>query len=119
MPSLHTQRIYETPATDGGYRVLVDRLWPRGVRKEQAALDEWAKNLAPSTELRMWFGHKPERFKEFSARYIDELHHNPAIMDFIADIRNKSAVTLLYAAKDPLVNHAVVLKQFLEQLLQG
>ncbi len=91
---------------------MVDRLWPRGVSKERAALDEWLKDVAPSPELRMWFGHKPERFAEFSRKYISELEHNSAA-EQLKTLAKKEPLTLLYAAKDPKVNHALVLKKFL------
>ena len=105
-------RIYDAPNIEG-YRVLVDRLWPRGVSKQRAALDLWAKDIAPSPGLRTWFGHKPERFAEFTARYTAELEENPAFKTFIADIRQHGTVVLLYAAHDPEVNHAVVLRDYL------
>lgn len=107
------KRIYEEPATQDGYRVLVDRLWPRGVSKERAALDKWLKDVAPSPELRAWFGHRPERFKEFSARYETELESNPAVKELQSIIRDNKNVTLLYAAHDPAVNHAAVLLAYL------
>lgn len=115
---LQIKRIYE-PAQDGdGVRVLVDRLWPRGISKDKANLDEWAKELAPSTELREWFGHRPERFDEFSARYKAELDANPPAQKDLEEILEKSKgsmVTLLYGAKDPQINQAVVLKEYLEE----
>lgn len=107
------KRIYDEPAADDGARVLVDRLWPRGVSKEQAALDLWLKDAAPSPELRVWFDHKPERFAEFSEKYRAELAHNPAVDELKALATQHSAVTLLYAAKDSAVNHAAVLREFL------
>lgn len=111
---LSIKRIYDEPAKSDGTRVLVDRLWPRGVSKEQAALDLWLKDIAPSPELRIWFGHKPDRFKEFSKRYMHELDNNPAVEQLENLMTKKANLTLLYAAKDPRVNHALVLKQFLE-----
>lgn len=109
------KRIYEPAEKSDGCRVLVDRLWPRGVSKEKAALDEWLKDAAPSPELREWFGHKPERFEEFSARYEDELTRNPAVAT-LKDLESRQrTVTLLYAAHDPEVNHAKVLLGFLQQ----
>lgn len=111
--ALHTKRIYDEPAVADGYRVLVDRLWPRGVRKEEAALDEWLKDIAPSAELRTWFDHDPVKFAEFRARYRTELMSNKAV-DTLLEIQQKHAVvTLLYGAKDPAINHAVVLQEFL------
>lgn len=103
------KRVYETPSPDDGYRMLVDRLWPRGVSKQRAELDEWAKDLAPSTELRVWFDHDPARFDEFAHRYRAELDGNPAV----EAARAHERLTLLYAARDPQVNHAVVLRDYL------
>jgi uncharacterized protein YeaO (DUF488 family) len=110
---IRIKRIYEEPAASDGARVLVDRLWPRGVSKEQAALDVWLKEAAPSQDLRTWFGHKPERFKEFSEKYREELQANPAIAELKKIITDHKNVTLLYAAKDPTINHAAVLLRFL------
>ena len=112
---LRIKRIYEQPSADDGYRVLVDRLWPRGLSKEHAALDEWLKDVAPSAGLRVWFSHKPERFAEFREKYREELEHNPAVATLRELAASKPAVILLYGAKDPRVNQAVVLQQFLEQ----
>ncbi len=114
---LHIKRIYEKPAKSDGARVLVDRLWPRGVRKEEAALDAWLKEIAPSTELRQWFSHKPERFEAFSKKYTAELRHNLALSDIKQLIADHKTITLLYAAKNPAINHAVVLQKFLEELV--
>lgn len=113
MTAFHIKRIYEEPAQDDGYRALVDRLWPRGVSKERAALDEWNKDIAPSTELRTWFGHDPAKFTEFRARYEDELAQNAAVGEFVARVKDRSVVALLYGAKDPQVNHALVLAEYL------
>ena len=110
-------RIYDE-AQPAGFRVLIDRLWPRGISKARAALDLWAKDIAPSSELRTWFGHDPARFEEFSVRYTEELNNNPAFHDFITEIRRHQAATLLYAAHDPKVNHALVLQQYLQQRLK-
>ena len=108
------RRIYESVDTDG-YRVLVDRLWPRGVTKERAALDEWARVAAPSTELRTWFSHDQAKFKEFSERYLAELEQNPEALKTFNAWREYSNVTLLYAAKDELHNEAVVLADHLNK----
>ncbi len=112
--SIQCKRIYLPAEDTDGYRVLVDRLWPRGIRKEDAKVDLWAKQLAPSTELRKWFGHIPERFEEFSKRYIDELKANPETQQIIEDIRKHDIVTLLYAAKDEEHNNAAVLAKLLK-----
>lgn len=116
---IQIKRIYDDPAADDGTRVLVDRLWPRGISKERAALDLWLKDIAPSPELRIWFDHKPERFAEFSVRYHDELSHNPAVTTLEGLIGKAPNLTLLYAAKDPTINQAVVLQRFLEQKTRG
>ena len=109
------KRIYESPESDDGYRVLVDRLWPRGISKERAALDEWAKEIAPTNELRQRFNHNPEKFTEFSERYRKELDENSAAIKARNDWPNHPIVTLLYSAKDADFNQAVVLKQWLEK----
>lgn len=110
---LKLKRIYDAPSADDGYRVLVDRLWPRGVSKEKATLDLWLKDVAPSPELRTWFGHKPERFEEFTARYRSELDSNPAVAELRQIIGSHKSVTLLYTAHDPKINHAAVLEDYL------
>ncbi len=111
---IRTKRIYESPSRTDGYRVLVDRLWPRGISKAQAALDEWCKGLAPSDDLRKWFGHDAERWPEFSRRYSRELNTKEhAVAEMVAH-SPKSTITLLYAAKDVEHNNAVVLKVFIE-----
>lgn len=107
------KRVYDAPAKDDGYRVLVDRLWPRGVSKQEADLDIWLKDIAPSPELRQWFNHEPEKFAEFSARYEDELSKNPAVDELKSIIKDHKTVTLLYGAKDPKNNQAAALKKFM------
>jgi uncharacterized protein YeaO (DUF488 family) len=107
------KRIYEPVAAPDGYRVLIDRLWPRGVSKARAQLDEWAKDIAPTPELRAWFAHEPSRFEEFSRRYRTELGGNPEVARFVTLGAEHDRVTLLYGAYDPLVNHAVVLRDYL------
>ncbi len=107
------KRAYELPAKSDGYRVLVDRLWPRGLAKVKAKIDLWLKEVAPSTELRQWFGHDPEKWIEFEKRYRAELKTNPVWSELQSLARQKD-LTLVYAAKDQLHNEAVVLKQLLE-----
>lgn len=107
------KRVYEVPAAGDGYRVLVDRLWPRGMTKERAAMDYWLKDIAPSTELRKWFAHDPAKFHEFSVRYASELAHNPGVKTLLRLNDEHANVTLVYAAKDTQINHAIVLKDFL------
>jgi len=111
MKIIKLKRIYEKPSDDDGYRILVDRLWPRGVSKAEAKLDEWDKEIAPSTELRKWFDHKEERFAEFSKRYREELKDKGKELDQLREIAKKQTLTLLYAAKNPEMNQAVVLKE--------
>lgn len=107
------KRIYENYSENDGYRILVDRLWPRGVSKDEARLDEWLKEVTPSTELRKWFDHDPNKFDEFSDRYKGELSQKEEVVDYLLKIAKKQKVTLLYAAKDEKHNHAIVLKEFL------
>ncbi len=114
MGGFKLKRIYEAPSKDDGYRVLVDRLWPRGQQKEAAKLDEWNKDIAPSPALRKWFDHQPARFEAFSAQYREELTAKAADLDRLRDTAKAKRVTLLYAAKDEHHNHAVVLKRVLE-----
>ncbi len=111
MRSVAIKRAYDPPAPKDGSRILVDRLWPRGLTKKKAALDGWMKDVAPSTSLRKWFGHKPERFKDFAKRYRAELKGNPALEELRA---LKGKVTLIYGAKDPKINHAIVLAKVLK-----
>ncbi|MBX3209320.1 MAG: DUF488 family protein [Labilithrix sp.] len=108
---LRIKRIYEPPSPTDGERVLVDRLWPRGVKKEDARLDAWLAELAPSDALRRWFGHEPRRFAEFRRRYLRELERSPsrALVEELARRAARGRVTLLYAAKDEEHNNAVVL----------
>lgn len=115
MTEFVVKRVYETAQPDDGYRVLVDRLWPRGVSKERAALDEWDKELAPSTELRKWFGHAPERFAEFTRRYQAELDANPALAEHLQVWRRHTKVTLLFGARNETDNEAVVLCRYVSR----
>lgn len=113
MTTWRIKRIYEEPAETDGYRVLVDRLWPRGISKEAAHLDEWCKDVAPSTEARRDFGHDPARFGEFKARYRAELAASGAAGTLAERLAGRPVVTLLYAAHDPAINQAVVLQEVL------
>ena len=108
-----TKRIYDIADEADGYRVLVDRLWPRGVSKERAALDAWAKQLAPSTELRRWFNHDPGKFSEFATRYRDELDRNQEAESVVGGWESHKVVTLLFGARDVEHNEAVVLCEWL------
>ena len=107
------KRIYLPAEDSDGCRVLVDRLWPRGIKKEDAKVDLWAKTLAPSVELRKWFNHIPERFEEFSKKYVEELKANPEAAPVLDELRRHDKVTLLYGAKDEQHNNAVVLLHLL------
>jgi uncharacterized protein YeaO (DUF488 family) len=109
------KRAYEAASADDGYRVLVDRLWPRGVSRRHARLDEWKKDLAPSSELREWFGHQPSRFPEFRRRYIEELRANAQRLRELRRRARLGRVTLVYAAHDSEHNDAVVLAEVLRR----
>lgn len=106
------KRVYDAPEAGDGERILVDRLWPRGLSKEKAALDDWMKAVAPTAELRKWFDHRPERWDEFKKRYRDELRGNPAMEALRARVA-AGTVTLLYGARDREFNQAVALADFL------
>lgn len=112
---LRLKRAYEPAAPADGVRILVDRLWPRGLSKEKAALDDWMKTLAPSTELRKWFGHDPKRWVEFQRRYKAELQEHAEELRYIRSIAKTKTVTLVYSAHDEEHNDAVVLKAVLLQ----
>jgi len=111
--NIQLKRIYEAGSKDDGYRILVDRLWPRGFTKEKAALDLWLKEIAPSNELRKWFGHDPDKWKDFQKKYQQELKQNKEAVDILKDYIQKGNVTLLYAAKDEEHNEAQVIKDFI------
>lgn len=106
------KRVYLPPDPDDGMRVLVDRMWPRGLTKAEAAIDVWLKEAAPSADLRKWFGHRPERWPEFRRRYMSELKDNPAVGQ-LQDLARRGDLTLLYAAKDEAHNNAVALADHL------
>ncbi|GMV53809.1 MAG: DUF488 domain-containing protein [Chlorobi bacterium] len=112
---MRIKRVYEKPERLDGYRVLVDRVWPRGISKEDAAVDEWLKDVAPSTELRKWFGHVPERFHEFEKRYRKELMQKGDLLQHLKDVSRKQTLTLVYSAKDEVHNQAVVLQKVLRE----
>jgi uncharacterized protein YeaO (DUF488 family) len=107
------KRAYERPSAEDGTRVLVDRLWPRGVKKSDAAIDHWVKELAPSTELRKWFGHDPARWKEFRERYAAELPQHRDELVRLAELARQGPITLVYSAHDEIHNDAVVLRDTL------
>jgi uncharacterized protein YeaO (DUF488 family) len=111
--AVKVKRIYDPAAKSDGYRVLVDRLWPRGIKKENAAIDEWSREIAPSQELRHWFGHDPERFNEFRRRYLGELRDHEEELQALRDRARKGTVTLLFGARDTEHNNAAVLAEVL------
>jgi len=114
--AIRIKRVYESVGHDDGFRALVDRLWPRGIKKDDAALDAWPKDLAPSPELRKWFGHDPARFDEFRELYQEELEeHREEAADLLEQAEGRP-LTLLYAARDPQHNHAAVLRGHLAQM---
>ncbi len=112
------KRAYEPPAPDDGRRFLVDRLWPRGVKKDSLALEAWAKETAPSTALRQWYHHDPAKWDEFQARYIAELDANPAAWEPLLQAARQGTITLVYGSRDETHNQAVVLKRYLERQLE-
>ncbi len=113
---IEIKRVYEAPSKTDGVRILVDRLWPRGIKKEELVLDDWIKEIAPSTELRKWFNHDPAKFKEFEKRYIEELNENKEVWLPLIEKYLKGKVTLLYSAHDPEFNQASCLKDYLKKL---
>jgi uncharacterized protein YeaO (DUF488 family) len=113
--NVQIKRVYEEPSTSDGKRILIDRLWPRGLTKEKAKVDLWLKDIAPSTELRQWFGHDPSKWNEFKKRYHDELKKNREIIVKLIEQLKTGKVTLVYGAKDEEHNDAVVLKEYLEK----
>ena len=119
MHKINIKRIYDKPFKTDGVRILVDRLWPRGISKDKAKLDFWEKEFAPSSELRVWFGHKPERFEEFAKKYREELTLHLDKIKKIKKVLNSHNITLLYAAKDTKNNQAIILKDFIENIKSG
>ncbi|HEX5326675.1 MAG TPA: DUF488 domain-containing protein [Acetobacteraceae bacterium] len=111
--NVRLKRAYEPPAAEDGTRILIDRLWPRGVSKADAALDQWMKDIAPSSELRTWFGHDPARWEEFHRRYAEEVRQNADLLDQLRALAREGPITLVYSARDEAHNDAVVLKDLL------
>lgn len=109
------KRVYDRPSSEDGMRVLVDRLWPRGLSRQAAAADLWLKDAAPSAELRRWYGHQSRRWAGFRRKYREELTRRPDIVKLLKDLRRRSPLTLLYASRDTARNHAVVLLELLEK----
>jgi uncharacterized protein YeaO (DUF488 family) len=117
MARVRLRRVYELPTPEDGRRILVDRLWPRGVSKARAALDAWAKDVAPSSDLRRWFGHDPARWEEFKRRYRQELAAHPEALRPLLEAAAEGPLTLVYGARDERHNEAVVLQRVLEERL--
>lgn len=115
MPIL-LKRVYEEPSRSDGHRVLVERLWPRGISKEAARIDLWAKDVAPSTELRQWFGHEPDKWDEFKLRYFDELRARRDSLEPVKGHVRAGQVTFVFASRESRFNNAVALKEFLERV---
>jgi uncharacterized protein YeaO (DUF488 family) len=109
------KRIYEAQSAQDGARVLVDRLWPRGLKKEDAALDDWIKDIAPSNELRKWFNHEEKKWSEFKERYFKELDEKGTALQRLKKLIGSGRVTLLYSSKEEKLNNAVALKEYLER----
>ena len=115
MATVKIKRVYEPPSPADGRRILVDRLWPRGMKKEEAHLDEWLKDIAPSNELRQWYGHDVSRWREFKARYIKELKSKPELVKRLKTEAQKGPITLVFSAKEVEHGNAVVLKEVLSR----
>ena len=116
--SIRLKRVCETAAEEDGYRILVDRLWPRGLSKERANVDLWLKEIAPSTELRKWFDHDPAKWDEFKTRYKRELDQQSEAVNQLANLAKQRRVTLVYGAKNTEINQAVALQQYLKRKLR-
>ncbi len=116
---IKTKRVYEQPSADDGYRVLTERLWPRGVSKERAALNKWMKGIAPSHELRNWFNHEESKWEEFQEQYRKELFGSESVQQLLEIIEEEETVTLIYAAKNEEYNSTKALKDFLKQFVSS
>ena len=113
--NIKIKRIYDEPAKDDGKRVLVDRLWPRGISKDRAKIDLWAKDIAPSHELRKWFNHEPDKWIEFKEKYFSQLDSNPEALIPITELIRTNTVTFIFSSKETKLNNAASLKQYFEQ----
>jgi len=113
------KRIYDTPAEDDGFRILVDRLWPRGLTKEKAKVDLWLKEIAPSDQLRKWYAHDPKKWVEFRKRYFNDLHAKRELVNQIVQKTKEGDVTLLYSSKEEKINNAVALKEYIAKKKKG
>lgn len=109
------KRVYEPAAESDGFRILVDRIWPRGLTKDETHIDLWLKNLAPSTALRKWFGHEPSKWQEFHAKYLSEIENNPDEIALVREHMKQGLVTLVYSAKNTQYNNAVALKEYFQK----
>ena len=118
LPRINIKRAYDAPAKSDGRRILVDRVWPRGVSKKELRLDEWRKELAPSTKLRKWFGHDPTKWNAFKERYFHELDKQQQAIGDLAALCRKGPVTLVFGAKDTRHNQAAALKTYLERTIK-
>lgn len=119
MTTIKIKRVYEPMTKTDGFRILVDRLWPRGIKKEDAHIDVWLKEIAPSAELRKWFNHEPEKWEAFSKKYLAELQNSNTAEQLLQLVKEHRIVTLVFGAKDQQHNQAVVLKEFLEEKING
>ena len=108
------KRVYEEPSADDGVRILVERLWPRGLSKEKASVDLWAKDAAPSTELRKWFNHDPSKWEEFKTRYFAELDRNPDALEDIREMLDKGTITFVFASKEETYNNSAALREYIQ-----
>jgi len=119
VPEIKLKRVYDKPLKSDGYRILVDRLWPRGLKKENAMLDEWIKDLAPTDRLRNWFDHDADYWQEFKKKYKTELKQNQLFDDFLEKLATKKHITLLYATRYNHLTHAIILKEIMEAHYAG
>jgi uncharacterized protein YeaO (DUF488 family) len=118
LSKIRVKRVYEDPSPGDGYRILVDRLWPRGSTKEKLQLSQWIKDIAPSNELRRWYGHDPEKWPEFQKRYFAELDANPTAVETLQTcLQNESVVTFLFGSKEKKLNNAVALQIYCKSFL--
>ena len=116
--ALRLKRVYERPSIADGTRVLVDRLWPRGLSKLEVSADLWLRDVAPSSELRRWYGHDPRRWRQFNRKYRSELARQPEVLELLDDLRRRTPVTLIFGAHDQRHSHAVVLREVLDEQKQ-
>ncbi len=116
---LKTKRVYEPPSPEDGKRILIDRLWPRGIKKESAAIDDWIKDLAPNSDLRKWFNHEPEKWSEFRKRFFRELDTRDRQVEAIMKLARKGTVTLVYGSREERYNNATALKEYIEGRMHG